>query len=690
MLFSPTAKARSFKTEAFMRVLMRLFFGLLSLVWLGGALPTALAEEFLDPEQAFQMSVSSVSPTEVDVHFKIAPKYYMYKERFRFELASPSGADDTALGAHIGPVQFPPATVVYDPTFEKDMEVYYEQVTVRVPVLLDGAAAEADGAADAGVAGGDSDAAATPLAAAAQGLVDKPAQVGPVDLVITSQGCADAGLCYSPITETVTLHPIDGGLQAQGQWVVDSVPAPLTEAVPNPADAAKHKAASSTEAGDGAAARSGGGAAGTAAGGTSLAVSGSGGGSATQGGVFSAVHLSDTGLAQYFTEAGLFEMVLLAFLLGLLLSFTVCVLPMVAILLSIIAGQDGADRGGSARAGAGKPGGATDSGAAQSAVAAGQSRRRGLAMAAVYVLGVSVVYTILGVAAGVVGASLAMWLQTPWVLISFAVILALLALSMFDVYTLQVPGALQARMQGRLNRLPAGRYGGVFLMGMLSALIVGPCVAAPLAGVLLFISQTGDLLLGGLTLFALAWGSGTLLLVVGASSSSLMPKAGQWMNLVKYGFGVLLLATAWWMLSLAAIVPAWLWVLGWALLAIWAALLLGLLRPLSADSGPFSYLAKALGGILAAWALLLVGGVGGGSDSVLRPLAAVFVSGQGDSEQPTVSFQRIESEAELDAALASTTRPVMLDFYADWCVSCIEMERFTFTDPVVAQQMQQL
>jgi len=211
-----------------------------------------------------------------------------------------------------------------------------------------------------------------------------------------------------------------------------------------------------------------------------------------------------------------------------------------------------------------------------------------------------------------------------------------------------------------------------------------------LAGVLLFISQTGDLLLGGLTLFALAWGSGTLLLVVGASSSSLMPKAGQWMNLVKYGFGVLLLATAWWMLSLAAIVPAWLWVLGWALLAIWAALLLGLLRPLSADSGPFSYLAKALGAILAAWALLLVVGVGAGSDSVLRPLAAVFVSGQGDSEQPTVSFQRIESEAELDAALASTTRPVMLDFYADWCVSCIEMERFTFTDPVVAQQMQHL
>src|SRR5699024_5824955 len=230
----------------------------------------------------------------------------------------------------------------------------------------------------------------------------------------------------------------------------------------------------------------------------------------SQGGIFSAASLSDTGLAQYFSQAGLLEMMAAAFVLGLLLSFTPCVLPMVPILLSIIAGQKDTEQA--------------------------DSKRRGLSMAAVYVLGVSVVYSLLGVVAGMVGASLAMWLQKPWVLISFAVLLALLALSMFDVYTLQAPAGMQARLQGRLNRLPAGRFGGVFVMGMLSALIVGPCVAAPLAGVLLFISQTGDVLVGGLTLFALAWGSGVLLLVVGATSNRWMPKAGGWMNLIKYGF----------------------------------------------------------------------------------------------------------------------------------------------------------
>src|SRR5699024_12814411 len=159
-------------------------------------------------------------------------------------------------------------------------------------------------------------------------------------------------------------------------------------------------------------------------------------------------------------------------------------------------------------------------------------------------------YTLLGIVAGLVGASLAMWLQKPWVLISFAVLLALLALSMFDVYSLHAPAGMQVRLQGRLNRLPAGRFGGVFVMGMLSALIVGPCVAAPLAGVLLFISQTGDVLVGGLTLFALAWGSGGLLLVVGATSNRWMPQAGGGMDLISYGFGVWLLGAAAWMMIL--------------------------------------------------------------------------------------------------------------------------------------------
>jgi len=526
--------------------------------------------------------VANHSPHEIDIHFEIAPEYYMYQERFQFELSAP--------GATLGEPEYPPAVVVYDPTFEKNMAVYREQVTIRLPIAFDGQAA--------GV------------------------QLLPLELAITSQGCADAGLCYAPITETVPLKAVSDGFEVQGQWAVDSVPAPLTGAVESSSEAQA---------------------------------------SERQVGVLSAVSYGDTGLAQFFSEAGWLEVVALAFILGLLLSFTPCVLPMVPILLSIIAGQ-------------GQEGAAL-------------TRRRGLAMAAAYVFGVSIVYTLLGVIAGMVGASLSIWLQTPWVLISFAIILAVLALSMFDVYSLQVPAGMQSRLQGRLGRLPAGRYGGVFLMGMLSALIVGPCIAAPLAGVLLFISQTGDLLLGGVTLFALAWGSGTLLLVVGATSSSFMPKAGSWMNLVKYGFGVLLLATAWWMLSLTALLPAWLWVLGWAVFALWLAFLLGLSRPLTTDSGPFSYLAKTLGWVLAVWAVLLLVSVGSGQDSVLRPIAGLVSTHQGAAPAQEVHFERISSEAELDEALAQTDKPVMLDFYADWCVSCIEMERFTFTDSTVAQLM---
>src|SRR5690625_3781021 len=565
-------------------------------------MPAVFAEEFLDPEEAFQLSAASTSPTEVDLHFKIAPEYYMYEERFQFELSG----DEVELGD----VVFPPAVVVYDPTFDEDMPVYYQQVTIQVGLdpLLEGRPSE------------------------------------PAQLQVTSQGCADAGLCYSPITETIELSPVDGGYEVSGAWAVDEVPAPLDEPIDPQAGTTSTPQGGAADGQEGASTDAG-----------------SANAQPSQGGIFSAASLSDTGLAQFFSEAGWLEVVALAFILGLLLSFTPCVLPMVPILLSIIAGQD--------------------------QEGAPLTRRRGLAMAAAYVFGVSIVYSLLGVIAGLVGGSLSIWLQRPWVLISFAIILAVLALSMFDVSSLQVPAGMQSRLQGRLGRLPAGRYGGVFLMGMLSALIVGPCIAAPLAGVLLFISQTGDLLLGGVTLFALAWGSGTLLLVVGATSSSFMPKAGSWMNLVKYGFGVLLLATAWWMLSLTALLPAWLWVLGWAVFALWLAFLLGLSRPLTTDSGPFSYLAKTLGWVLAVWAVLLLVSVGTGQDSVLRPIAGLGSTHQGAAPAQEVHFERISSEAELDEALAQTDKPVMLDFYADWCVSCIEMERFTFTDSTVAQLM---
>lgn len=565
--------------------LLALFSALMLAAWMLHPASAQAEEEFLDPEVAFVMSAATPDANTLDVHFQIAPQYYMYRERFEFAVSP--GVDP----AIVGDVIYPDGIVKYDPTFEKDLEVYYDQVTVRLP-----------------------------LKAGAQQAFS---------LSVTSQGCADAGLCYPPMTKEITLTPVADGYQAQGQHVVDSVPAPRSQA--------------------------------------ELAAQAN---TADNRGVADTLKLGDTGFAAYLAAAGWLEIILLSALLGLLLSFTPCVLPMVPILLAILAGSAGEQKR--------------------------ISRWRGLALAALFVLGMSIVYTVLGVAAGLIGASLANWLQTPWVLSLFAVLLALLALAMFDVYTFQAPAAMQSALNHRLARLPGGRYGGVFLMGMVSALIVGPCVAAPLAGVLLFISQTGDVVLGGTALFAMAWGEGLLLLAVGATSGFLLPKAGPWMNGVKHLFGVLLLATAWWMVN--SIMPGWVNMLGWAVLALWGGALLGAFEAMPAGAGAGRYLNKALGLLLALWAAVLIIGLAAGGREVLRPLAP-FTGGMAASGSTTGSpdrqaiksqFTQVRSVAELDHLLANTNRPVMLDFYADWCVSCIEMEKFTFSDAGVAQQMSQL
>lgn len=286
-------------------------------------------------------------------------------------------------------------------------------------------------------------------------------------------------------------------------------------------------------------------------------------------------------------------------LAGVLLSFTPCVLPMVPILSSIVLGQGGAG-----------------------------SRRRGLALSAAYALGMALVYTGMGVAAGLAGEGLAAALQTPMVLGAFALLLVALSLSMFGVYELQMPSSWQTRLSEASGRFEGGRYGGVFVMGGVSALIVGPCVAAPLAGALVYISQTRDVVLGGVALFAMACGMSVPLMLVGLSAGALLPKAGAWMEWVKRGFGVMLLAVAAWM--------------------VWPVLPFGRTAP------------EAVGAVNPA------------------------TPGEG------VVFRRIRTVAELDEAVRTAGRPVMFDFYADWCVSCKEMERFTFTDPAVKARMGQM
>lgn len=537
---------------------------------LAGSRATAGEADFLEPERAFQLSADQPAADLLELRFKVAPGYYMYRERF--ELASqPESSINSAAAV------FPTGEVKYDPTFEKDMEVYHQDVLIRVPLALAGQ---------------------------------------PARLRVTSQGCADAGLCYPPMSHLVTLAP-----QGAGYAIQVSAIEPGQEAAALAGAAAAPAAAPAS-------------------------------------GLGALLGAGDVGLAGAIGGLGILGTAGVFFVLGLLLAFTPCVLPMIPILSSIIIGREG-----------------------QAAV----SRGRGLGLAAAYVLGMSIVYTALGVAAGLSGAGLAAWLQTPWILTLFAILLALLALAMFDAYTLQLPASWQARLSARSNRIPSGRYTGALLMGAISALIVGPCVAAPLAGALLYISQTGDVWLGAAALLAMAWGMGVPLLAVGASSGALLPKAGAWMDGVKRLFGMLLLATAWWMLI--PVLPGWALMLGWALLAMVAAVMLRAFEALPAGAGAARMFAKGLGLLLALAALVWIVGAASGGRDALAPLSHLAARQDNAPAGAHPSFTRVRSVAELDAALAASTRPVMLDFYADWCVSCREMERFTFTDPGVAQRM---
>lgn len=328
-------------------------------------------------------------------------------------------------------------------------------------------------------------------------------------------------------------------------------------------------------------------------------------------------------------------------LLGLGLAFTPCVLPMVPILSSIIVGE-----------------GATH-------------RWRGLVLSIAYSLGMAIVYTLLGVAAGLAGEGLAAALQNPWVLGAFGTLIALMALSMFGVYDLQLPAALQTKLAGASGRQSSGKLAGVFVMGAISALIVGPCVAAPLAGALVYISQTRDVFIGGAALFSMALGMSIPLLLVGVSAGSLLPRAGAWMDAVKRFFGVLMLGMALWLT--APVLPLA------AQMVLWAALLIGYGMFLLRQSKHWA--AMAAGFVFAILGGMQVVGVASGGRDVLAPLA--HLGGSNTAKAP-LAFKRIKTVEQLDAALAQTGgKTAMLDFYADWCVSCKEMEKLTFIDPSV-------
>jgi len=275
-----------------------------------------------------------------------------------------------------------------------------------------------------------------------------------------------------------------------------------------------------------------------------------------------------------------------------------------------------------------------------------------------------------------------------WSLVLFSLLLVGLALSMFDVYQLQIPGVMQSGIAKTCGRLKGGQIAGVFLMGSLSALIVGPCVAAPLAGTLVYISQTRDVVIGGVALFSMAMGMSVPRLLGGLSAGTLLPKAGAWMNGVKYLFGLMLIAVAIWMVS--PVIPGPAALLLWGALAILSAVFLHVFDMLPEKPSVALRFGKALGILLLLIGILELAGAASGGDNPLQPLSKFRpLSGSGSGVAGEgVRFTRIRTEAELDASLAAAGKPVMLEFYAEWCVSCKELEHFTFSDPQVKKQLE--
>ncbi|MFZ2268685.1 MAG: protein-disulfide reductase DsbD [Azonexus sp.] len=520
---------------------MRILFLLFSLFF-----SLAQAEEFLDPAVAFKASARALDGQTIEVSYDIAKGYYLYRNKFRFAV------DGETVG--LGTPELPKGKEHKDENFGL-VEVYYKNVAIRLPVERN---------------------ASGPLA---------------IKLKLSSQGCADAGVCYPPQSQTVSVELPDPA----------NTPASAPAAAPATSDDA----------------------------------SGS--------------------IAATLKNSGFWVNLAFFFLAGLGLSLTPCVFPMIPILSGIIAGQGHKI-----------------------------SHARGFLLSLVYVLGMAITYAAAGVAAGLTGTLLAAALQNPWVLGSFALVFVVLSFSMFGFYELQLPTALQSKLSEESGHLQGGRGIGVFLMGVLSALIVGPCVAAPLAGALLYIGQTGDALLGGTALFVMALGMGVPLLIVGLSAGTLLPRAGAWMEAVKKGFGVLLLATAVWLVS--PVIPAVAQMLAWAALLIIPAIYLHALDPLPAHAKGWHRFWKGIGIVmLLTGAALLIGALAGGRNP-LQPLAGL--RGQAIAgEEKHLPFQNIRSVSELEARLTAAGQPVMLDFYADWCVSCKEMENFTFSDPAVQAKL---
>lgn len=530
---------------------MRLFplFRLLLAACLFIFLTSARADDFLEAHVAFVPSVQAIDAQTVQIDFAIAKGYYLYRDKFKFAANA---------GIVLGTPVLPKGKEKDDENFGK-VEVYYDRVSIRLPV--------------------------------------ERTSSGPLNLSlkITSQGCADGGLCYPPLHQPVSL-------ELPSPAVAAPVASPAPQAFP-----AESKTDESSQ-------------------------------------IFRALQKNG-----FWTNIALF------FVAGLGLALTPCVFPMIPILSGIIAGQGHQ-----------------------------ASHARALALSIMYVLGMAVTYAIAGIIAGLSGTLVSGLMQNAWVLSAFACIFVLLAFSMFGFYSLQLPSALQSKLSEEAGHFANGRGPGVFIMGSLSALIVGPCVAAPLAGALLYIGKTGNAVLGGSALFALALGMGAPLVAVGLSAGTLLPRAGSWMQTVNRFFGIVLLGVALWLVS--PLLPAGLVMAGWAALLVIPAIFLHALDPLPPTAKAGQRFMKGVGLLLLLTGAAMLAGALAGGRNPLQPLAGFY----GKTEAPVnaLPFERIASLTALETRLQKGGKPAMLVFTADWCSDCKRMERETYADPAVRVKLE--
>lgn len=533
-----------------------LFVAAIVLILATGPASAVEVTDLLPPEKAFRLNGEASAEGELKLRWDIAEGYYLYRDRVRVKLIGP---ERVALGE----LAFPPGKIKQDPYFG-DAEVYYKALRVRAPLRVAG---------------------------------EPPSMI---EVEARYQGCADAGLCYPPVTRTLTVAL---GASSPGALPPAAGAGSIVTAAP------EHER-----------------------------------------------------VVALLGEASLPWMILSFAGFGLLLAFTPCVLPMVPILSGLIVGQGE------------RPG-----------------WRRGLLLSVAYVLPMAGAYALFGVLAGLAGQNLQAALQAPAAIVAFSVVFVALALSMFGWFELQIPSFIQSRLAALSNRRRGGTVLGAAIMGFVSALIVGPCLTPPLAGALLYIGQTGNAALGGLALFALGLGMGAPLLAIGTLGGRFLPKPGPWLERIKTAFGFVLLGVAVWML--ARIAPPALTLALWAALLVGVAVALGAFEPLPAQACRPKRLAKGAGLLAAAWGAALLLGAAAGGDDPLRPLAALANRETPALAGESAAFRPVKTVMQLEAAVAEAARAgraTMVDFYADWCVSCKTMEREVFGDPRVRARLNQL